>query len=340
MESLSKIHHSQTPLSLFLPHRRLVLSKPTSSLSFKTPPSKSLSLIKASSSSPSSNSNSQNPNSQNPISKSGTLLKSVSCVAIATAALLLHRSSAISATIPPPQPPPTVESAASYEQTEKIIDEQLSSNPEDTEALRALLEVKIKTRKLNEAIEVIDKLLKLEPNEPEWPLMKCHIYSHNGENEKARLGFEEILAKDPLRVEAYHGLVMAVSQSESENELNDVVKRVQDAMETCRKEKKKEEVRDFKLLLAQIQVIEGNYDDALKIYQELVREEPRDFRPYLCQGIIYTLLRKKDEAEKQFQKYRRLVPRGHPYAQYFDENMIATKVFSQMTENQKAGSKS
>ncbi|KAK6943707.1 hypothetical protein RJ641_024809 [Dillenia turbinata] len=330
MGSLSKIHHSQTPLSLSLPHRCLFLSKLTSSLPFKT------TLIKASSSSLSSNSNSQNLNSQNPISKYGTLLKSASCVAIAAAALVLHRFSAIAASISPPQPPPAVESAASYEETEKIIDEQLSSNPEENEVLRDLLEVKIKARKLDEAIEVIDKLIKIEPNEPEWPLLKCHIYSHKGENEKARLGFEEILANDPLRVEAYQGLVMTASQSESENELSDVVKRVQDAMETCRKDKK-EEVRDFKLLLAQIQVKEGNYDDALKIYQELVREEPRDFRPYLCQGIIYTLLRKKDEAAKQFQNYRRLVPRGHPYVQFFDENFMA---ISPMTENQKAGSKS
>ncbi|KAL9668705.1 hypothetical protein QQ045_006243 [Rhodiola kirilowii] len=79
--------------------------------------------------------------------------------------------------------------------------------------------------------------------------------------------------------------------------------------------------------------------EALKVYQELVKEEPTDFRPYLCQGIIYTLLKKSDEAEKQFQKYKRLVPKEHPYAQYFDDNMIATKVFSQKVARESASSK-
>ena len=102
-----------------------------------------------------------------------------------------------------------------------------------------------------------------------------------------------------------------------------ILKRVRIAMAICKKEKKKEELRDFGLLVAQIRVMEGKYEEALKLYEELVKAERRDFWPYLCQGIIYTLMRKKDEARKEFQKYRRLVLKGHPYARYFDQNMNA-----------------
>lgn len=229
------------------------------------------------------------------------------------------------------------------EEREKSLEERLSSNPDDVKALKSLMEVKIKNKKLQEAVEVIDRLIELEPEDYEWPLLRAHMYSYMGESELARAGFESILAKDPVRVEAFHGLVMAVSQGEESNgnELDEVTKRIHGAMEKCRKEKRKDDVRDFKLLIAQIRVIQGNYNEALKVYQELVKEEPRDFRPYLCQGIIYTLLRKKDDAEKQFDKYKRLVPKGHPYARYFDDNMLATKVFSQMAENErvKVGSK-
>ncbi|KAG2335002.1 hypothetical protein Bca52824_006182 [Brassica carinata] len=70
--------------------------------------------------------------------------------------------------------------------------------------------------------------------------------------------------------------------------------------------------------------MEGNPSEALRVYQELVKDEPRDFRPYLCQGLIYTLLKKKDEAEKQFEQFRRLVPENHPYKEYFDSNMLNT----------------
>ena len=157
----------------------------------------------------------------------------------------------------------------------------------------------------------------------------AHLLSYSGDSEIAHQLFEEILLKDPLSVEAYHGLVMAASGSESEEKLVGILERVRIAMAICKKEKKKEELRDFGLLVAQIRVMEGKYEETLKLYEELVKAEPRDFRPSLCQGIIYTLMRKKDEAGKQFQKYRRLVPKGHPYARYFDQNMNAMNFFGE-----------
>lgn len=218
------------------------------------------------------------------------------------------------------------------------MEEHVSQHGDDVEALRALMEVKIKSRKLQEAMGILDRLIVLEPEEREWLLLKANIYSYSGEFESARRAFEEILDKDPLRVEAYHGLVMAAS--ESGDELKELLGRIKVAMERCSKEKRKSDARDFKLLIAQVRVVEGKYNEALRVYQELVKEEPRDFRPYLCQGILYTLMRKQDEAEKHFKQYRRLVPKNHPYAEYFDDNMFATKFFAQKVERERAGMKS
>lgn len=73
-------------------------------------------------------------------------------------------------------------------------------------------------------------------------------------------------------------------------------------------EKRDSEAREFKLLMVQVKVIDEDYSGALKVYEEIVKEGPRDFRPYLCQGVVYNLLRKNDEAEKQFEEYQKLVP--------------------------------
>lgn len=292
-------------------------------------------------------SNAKSPKTQNSFSLFSSL-KTPLCVAVAATALFFS-SPGCRPLLAIATPAPTVEfspdtaaaeEAVSDEEREKSLEEHVASHPDDFEALRSLMEIKIKNRKLPEAVEVINRMIALEPDEFELPLLRAHMYSYLGESELAKARFEEILEKDPLRVEAYHGLVMAAKRGEtSGKELEEVLKRIQEALEKCKREKKKEDVRDFKLLIAQVCVIEGNYNEALKLYQELVKEEPRDFRPYLCQGIIYTLLRKKDEAEKQFEKYKRLVPKGHPYARYFDENMLATKVFSQMAENERTKTK-
>ncbi|KAJ1375535.1 Tetratricopeptide-like helical domain superfamily [Sesbania bispinosa] len=355
MDSLPKLRHSHLSLN----HHRSSFPTPlSSSLSFRSlpPPQfpsssfKFPSIRASSSSSPSTN----DPAFHNPKKNTPSLpnllqtlnpifspVVETTCIVIAATAFFFmrfHHYPVIAAPLSPPTVESSTENAAlNEEEAERAIDDRLSNNPNDTEALRALMELKIKARKIDEAIGVIDRLIELEPEEHEWPLLKANMFIYNDDHESARNLFEEILKKDPLRVEAFHGLVMATS--ELNKPIKGLLKRVEEAMEVCKKEKRISEVRDFRLLIAQIKVMEGDFSAALKAYQELVKEEPRDFRPYLCQGIIYTLLRKKDEAEKQFDKFRRLVPKNHPYKEYFEDNMFATKFFSQKLEREGAGAR-
>lgn len=208
----------------------------------------------------------------------------------------------------------------------------MASHPDDVESLRSLMEIKISARKLVEAIGIIDRMIALEPEDADLQLLKAHLNSHNGEAGTAKMLYEELLEKDPLLVEAYHGLFMSASQSDDDDDIDDLLRRIEGAMELCKRDNRMEQLRDFKLLIAQINVIEGNYEDSLEIYQELVEEQPSDFRPYLGQGIVYTLLRKKDEAEKHFRKYRSLLPKDNPYANIFEDNVTAVKFFQQMDE--------
>ncbi|OWM82342.1 protein SLOW GREEN 1, chloroplastic-like [Punica granatum] len=335
MESVGKLARCSHPFHLsFLPPRP---SFPNS-ISFRTSPSPPLKFhsIRASAS------DSHNPHPPKPLLQTLAPVLKTACVTLSAAAALLfirlQPKPAVAAPVTAPTVEPSEQSAENnIKEEESTIEEHVNKYPDDVESLRSLMEVKIKSRKLQEAIEIIDRLIELEPDENEWPLLKANLYNYSGDFNLAKKGFEEILEKDPDRVEAYHGLVMA--GSESGDELKGVLERIKAAMERCRKKKKTSEVRDFKLLIAQVKVIEGNYAEALKVYEELVKEEPRDFRPYLCQGIIYTLLRKNDEAEKKFKQYRRLVPKNHPYAEYFDDNMIATKFFAQKAEREMAGSR-
>ena len=321
MESLCGISNGQIHRPLFSLHSR---SSPR--LSYKP---RQIS-IRASSSSPR-------------ITPLNSLLKPACVALVAGAAFFLarfHKPKIVLAVETPAQTVQFDDISENISEDEKIkfLEEFLDSNPDDIKALRSLMELKIKTHKLPEAIDIVDRLTVLEPGEKDLPLLKAHLQSYDGKTATAKVGFEDMLKKDPTLVEAYHGLVMATWQSEGEANLSDVLKRIESAMEVCKEERKFGDLRDFKLLVAQVRVLEGNYLEAIRVYQDLVKEEPRDFRPYLCQGIVYSLMHKKDEAEKQFQKYRQLVPKEHPYAQYFDENMVAMKVFSQIDDNRRTAS--
>ncbi|KAJ8899743.1 hypothetical protein K2173_019442 [Erythroxylum novogranatense] len=361
MEAVAKVNCRHQPLHLSLDQHCPFFSKPIQSLSFRTahPPLSSssspfrLSSIRASSSSRSHSWHnpkpllSQHPQNSpsSPLQTLKPYLKSTAVVFTTAAALFFAQLNAKPAISSPVATPATEETtkewdreSASLEEQEKRIEEHLARNGDDFENLRYLMEVKIKSRKLLEAVDVVDRLIALQPNDEEWPLLKGQILSFSGDTETARKIFEDILAKDPLRVEAYHGVVMA--NSESGEPFDGVLKRIEAVMEKCKKEKNNSLLRDFKLLVAQVRVMEEKYGEAIKLYDELVKEEPRDFRPYLCQGIIYTLLKKKDEAEKKFDQFRKLVPKNHPYREYFLDNMFATKFFSEKVERGKAGSSS
>lgn len=354
MESLPTLHHRRHPSLQLLSfsYRLPSFSKPISSLSFRSPPPSQLrssfrSLsVKASSSSSTSDETPRNAKSSISETKYDGLLSGfikTACISVAAAAFFFlrfdHRRAVAVAVPVAPETTESTDESTAYEENESVVEEKPTDDSNDVEALRSLVEENVKSGKLSEAIEALNRLIELEPNDRELPLLRANFHSYMGELELAKNEFEEILAEDPFRVEAYHGLAM-VSEQLNDNSLKDVAKRIEEAMEKCKKQSDKSDIRDFKLLVAQIKVMEGSYFDALKAYQELVREEPRDFRPYLCQGIIYTLLRKNEEAEKQFEKFRRLVPKNHPYKEYFDENMFATKLFAQKLEKEGAGLKS
>ncbi|GLT79258.1 hypothetical protein SLA2020_507520 [Shorea laevis] len=353
MASLTKMHCRHQPLNLSLNHLSLSFPKPLfSSISCRTvrpslPSSPfKLCITRASSSSPPSPSGQLHRVPQTPkpsLLQTITPILKTTCIAVMATALfsirLNHHKAAIAAPATTevtvePSTKETTDSDVSLDEQERTLDEYLTRYPNDLKALRSLMEIKIKLGKLQEAIELINRMIELEPEETEWQMLKAQIRSFSGDCELAKKEFEEILKKDPFRVEAYHGLVMAYS--DLGQELKELEKRITEAMEKCKKEKHTKALRDFNLLIAQIRLIEDEHFEALKIYQELVKEEPRDFRPYLCMGIIYTLLKKKDEADKNFDKFRNLVPSNHPYRQYFNDNMFAMKLFAEKAEREAA----
>ncbi|WOG82152.1 hypothetical protein DCAR_0101314 [Daucus carota subsp. sativus] len=77
-----------------------------------------------------------------------------------------------------------------------------------------------------------------------------------------------------------------------------------------------------------LRALHGELEEGLKVYKDLIDENPTDFRPYLCQGIVYSLLDKKKEAEEQFEIYRSLVPEEFPQRGFLDDVVVAAKTES------------
>lgn len=209
-----------------------------------------------------------------------------------------------------------------FDEEEMMYMKLLEDNPKSIEALKSVFHLKMKRGKTKEAIDYVERLISVEPKEVEWRLLQALCYEMIGEYSKAKSFFKKILKERPLLLRALHGLAMLMHKN---HEGPAVFEMLNKALEIARQKKKVPEERNIRILIAQMHVVKGELDDALKLFKDLIDENPRDFRPYLCQGIIYSLLDKPEEAEEQFSTYRSLLPDEFPERGFLDDVVLAAK---------------
>ncbi|KAL5192428.1 protein SLOW GREEN 1, chloroplastic [Glycine soja] len=214
------------------------------------------------------------------------------------------------------------EEEKSEEEVEEMWESILEKDPKNVEALKVVLYGKIRKGKSKEAVKFVEDLIAAEPNEVEWRLLLALCYETMGQLSKAKKLFREILKKRPLLVRALHGLAMAMHKN---HEGPAVFEMLNNAQELASRENRVTEERNIRILIAQMHVVQGNLEEGLKRFQELIDQNPRDFRPYICQGIIYSLLGKNEEAAQQFETYQTLVPEEFPQRGFLDDVAIAAK---------------
>uniref|UniRef100_A0ACD5TQL5 Uncharacterized protein n=1 Tax=Avena sativa TaxID=4498 RepID=A0ACD5TQL5_AVESA len=203
--------------------------------------------------------------------------------------------------------------------------EVLSEDPGDVAALKCVLFARMRRKDWGGALLYAAQLRAAEPGEVEWRLMEALLHELKGDLAEAERLFQEVLAEKPLLVRALHGLALCMhKRSESPTAFEMLEKALQLAVS----EERVPEERNIKLLIAQMHVVKGDLDAASEKLQSLINEDPRDFRPHLCQGIVYALLDKKEEADEQFDTYRSLVPDEFPDKSFINDVIVSAKMES------------
>ncbi|XP_004502875.1 protein SLOW GREEN 1, chloroplastic [Cicer arietinum] len=212
----------------------------------------------------------------------------------------------------------------------------LEKDPRNVEGLKVIVYGKIRRGKCKEAEKFVKRLIDVEPNEVEWRLLLALCYETMGYLSKAKTLYSEILEHRPLLVRALHSLAMVMHKN---NEGPAVFEMLNKALELAISEDKVTEERNIRILTAQMLVVQGDLEEGLKRFQDLIDQNPRDFRPYLCQGIIYSLLDKKEEAAKQFETYQALVPEEFPQRGFLDDITIQAKGTSRVQFQKEFGNR-
>ncbi|KAK9678701.1 hypothetical protein RND81_11G228000 [Saponaria officinalis] len=211
------------------------------------------------------------------------------------------------------------------EDDEEVYVKLLQNDPKNVDFLKIVVNLKMRKGKTKEAVKYVETLIEIEPNQVEWRLLQAFCYELMGQLTKSKRLFKEILKGSPLLLRALHGLAMVMHKNHEGPAIFDMLN---EALELAQREQRVAEERNIKILIAQMLLVKGELDEASKKYQELINENPRDFRPYLCQGIIYSLQDKKKEADEQFEIYRNLVPEEFPQRGFLEDVVLAAKTES------------
>lgn len=185
------------------------------------------------------------------------------------------------------------------------LTEFLESNTEAIEALKSLLKQKLDEHDNNESLKILKKLSTAQPENMEWKFLTARLLCEMDNVKEAKQAFEEILSRNPLSFEAlFENAVLMVLCGEGEAGL----KRLEDALKVAEEENKAKEARDIRFIMAQAQGMQKHVGEAFIRCEELEKQDPNDFRPYFCRGVIYSVIEMHEKAENQFAKYRELSP--------------------------------
>lgn len=191
------------------------------------------------------------------------------------------------------------------DQSSSTVHELLESSSNSIDSLKQNLQKKLENGEDEEALSILQQLVSAQPAETEWKFLLARLLNETGNTHNARKVFEEILAVNPLSFEALFENALLMDRS---GEGEAVIKRLEEALTTAEEGNKAEEARNVRLIMAQVQFLQENVEDALNSCQELAKEDPNDYRLYFCQGMIFSLMDKNEEAREQFAKYRELSP--------------------------------
>ncbi|KAG0454041.1 hypothetical protein HPP92_025345 [Vanilla planifolia] len=211
----------------------------------------------------------------------------------------------------------------------KADDASLLSEPEQPNSdivgtLRPLLYQKLEEGDDLEALSILRQLMVVQPIETEWKFLAARLLNEMGKVEESRHLLDELLESNPLSLEALFENAVLMERC---GEGSAAVARLNQALELARAENREAVARDIRLIMAQIQYLQRNVKEALTIYDELSMEDPKDYRPFFCLGVIYTLLDQNSKAREKFALCNELSQKKAEVNAYLQTPLSRVKLF-------------
>lgn len=180
----------------------------------------------------------------------------------------------------------------------------LEREPDNENALRGLLEARLKQGNLTEAIAPLARLAQLNPQQPDYGILLAQAQQQLDDYEGANSAYQQILAANPGEIRALKGMVdLLMAQNRSQEAItlvqNTLTQGIKDEAEAS-SPGSAFNLTSLQLLLGEIYTEQERYDDALKIYDQAIKSDADDFRPILAKAMMLRQQGKEVDAKPLF----------------------------------------
>lgn len=212
---------------------------------------------------------------------------------------------------PSPLTPQTPQLAAQAQGYELVLQRE----PDNSAALRGLLEIRLQQGDIKGAIEPLEKLSQIKTEEPDYGILLAQARQQLGENDAAIQTYRQILVTKPGNMNALQGLAGLYLQQQRPLAAVGLLQDTLKAAEATNQAKANTvDIRAVKLLLGQVYANQKQYDRAIALYDDLATSDNKDFRPILAKAVILQEQGRNAQAKPLFDQASNLAP-----AQYKDQ---------------------
>jgi len=215
----------------------------------------------------------------------------------------------------PTTPPVTDNSNQSTSEQERIkiqiegFEAVLKSDPKNQTALIGLVNLRNQLGKARETIEPLQTLADTFPEQPEYRMTLARAYVELKEPQNASAEYRKILTTKPGYLPALQSIV-SIELTDKRPEA--AIGILQDTIKTAETANKIQansiDTNEVRWILGEVYRQQNRIDDSIAIYDQMVKEDARNFRPYVGKAQLRQIQGKEDEAKKLFDKGLELAP--------------------------------
>ena len=214
---------------------------------------------------------------------------------------------------PPTQQAPNPNQTTSEQDRIKIqiegFEAVLKSDPKNQTALIGLVNLRNQLGKTKETIEPLQTLADTFPDTPEYRMTLAKTYLELKDPKNAAAEYRKILTTKPGYIPALQSVV-GIELSDKRPEA--AIGLLQDTLKTAETANKIQanavDTGSVRWILGEVYRQQNRLDDSIATYDQMIKETPKDFRPYVGKAQLKQVQGKEDEAKKLFDKGLELAP--------------------------------